>query len=126
MAISKIDAIRQLMAVRGKEQARLFCELVPQVENDDDLFELLGMFPASEVSEETRSLAWLLMSLVTYKRKMETDLAYEFQKGNLPRKYHDRFPWLVRGVAVPSVDDVLEREQFRQALIALARSALAN
>lgn len=118
MPITRDEALRQLAPLAiadGKELAKTFCDLVPQIEDDNLILELLGLFAGGEVSPETASLAWALISSVNNKRKMESDFA---------ERLPDRFPWKAQGKTVPDVDDVMERNQFRGAVIALARSAL--
>lgn len=123
--MDKIEAVRQLAALGDGERARRFIELIPEIENDDDLLELTGLLMTGNA--ESISLVGLLISLITYKRKMEMDFAKEF---GLPwSKPRDsdiakRFSWCSHEKKAPSVDDVINRQQFRAALVAIARSIM--
>ena len=124
MSITKYDAVRRLASVSGRDRARVFCELVPQIESDEDLFDLVGLLTL-DLPEETTALAWLLIRLITGARKEAMDWAEQYRQGFRSASLLSIYPWLERGATVPTIVDAIggDSTSFRRALIALARSA---
>lgn len=115
------SVLKQLTAKWGAERARLFCEIMPEVESDDELLELIMIVPGD--SKIASDLAWFLLSALTYKRKAEGEKAQYFIHLSDEERQR-RFPWLSKGKGpLPDIVDVVDREQFRNIVRAVAMLA---